>query len=105
MKIEYSPLNHLAKLLLQLNIPFEDPNRKSMGQILYPNNANRRCSIIFGPGSLGYEDGLLEIQGLTTEEEARRDDVVGNLTVVDVLNRIAEDWSEYRNVYYESESH
>lgn len=104
MKIEYNPLNNLAQMLLKLNIPFEDPSRESMGQILYPNDVDRRCSIIFGPGSYGYEDGLLEIQGLLTDEEETTNDVLGYLTVGDVLARIMRDW-EVNKDEYESESY
>lgn len=99
MEIEYNPLNHLAILLLKSGVPFEDADRAEMGQILYPSRADRRCSIIFGPGSIGYEDGNLEIQGLLTPEEERSDTVAGNLTVIDVLARIARDWKYYEEEY------
>ena len=99
MEIEYNPLNHLAILLLKMGIPFEDADRAEMGQILYPSRADRRCSIIFGPGSIGYENGDLEIQGLLTDAEAMSDSVAGNLNVLDVLARITRDWKSYEEEY------
>lgn len=99
MEIEYNPLNHLGILLLKRGIPFEDADRAEMGQLLYPSRADRRCSIIFGPGSIGYEDGNLEIQGLLTDLEAMSDSVAGNLTVIDVLARITRDWKYYEEEY------
>lgn len=99
MEIEYNPLNHLGILLMQGGIPFEDADRAEMGQLLYPSRADRRCSIIFGPGSIGYDNGNLEIQGLLTDVEAMSDTVAGNLTVIDVLTRIIHDWKYYKEVY------
>ena len=99
METEYNPLNHLGRLLLMRGIPFEDADRAEMGQLLYPSRADRRCSIIFGPGSIGYENGNLEIQGLLTDVEAMSDSVAGNLTVIDVLVRITRDWKYYEEEY------
>ena len=94
-----NPLNILAKDLLFLSIPFEDVTRGSHARLVYPDEENVRCSIIFFPSSYGYEVGKLEIMGLLTPEEKERDSVCGYLSEEEVLKRIYEDWRHFKNEY------
>ena len=50
------------------------------------------CTVIQGPGTIGYEEGLLEISGLLTDEEYELDSVIGGLTADDVFQRIRSHW-------------
>ena len=62
-------------------------------RIKYPKiGTDEVCSVIYGPGTYGYPEGLLEIMGLLTDEEAKYDDVVGHLTAEDVFSRIKADY-------------
>ena len=102
---KYKAIFQLAEKLKEAGIPFDfhDRSRKEMGiekyQIEYPagyanKNQRRKCSVIEGDGSYGRFDDLLEIMGLLTEEEEKRDCVVGWLTVDDVFNRIQADYTK-----------
>jgi len=57
------------------------------------------ADVICKPGSYGYEDGLFEIRGveLMTPEECAEDDVVGFLTMEDVIARIVKAYKEYKS--------
>ncbi len=96
-------IDKLKKMLDDASIPYES-NEFTYGammepdQICYPKASliARRCSIIFGRGTYGYEDGLLEIMGLLTPEEEEYDSVVGYLSAEEVFERINEDWAEYK---------
>jgi len=50
------------------------------------------CSVIQHAFSFGGSRDLLEIRGLLTDEEARWDSVVGNLSAADVFERIKQHW-------------
>lgn len=106
-------MNEFEKLVNMLNdakIPYErnddDPNNEyymvtghePMKRIIYgsdlaPGNCCV-CSVIYGWGSYGYDEGLIEIMGLLTPEEEECDDVRGYLTADDVFNRIKKHWEE-----------
>lgn len=92
-------IDKLKKMLDDNDIPYEY-SRTVTGSdhICYPEVAtrNRRCSIIFGPATYGYEKGLLEIMGLLTPEEEEMDSVVGYLTAENVFGRISKDWAEHK---------
>jgi hypothetical protein len=104
-----SPIIELSKRLNELNIP----HKLNEGQIVFyePRVAhllfNRikyegkwtESDIICKPGSYGYEDGLFEIKGidLMTPEECAEDDVVGYLTMEDVITRIVKAYKLYKN--------
>ena len=94
-----NPLTELRRLLNEAGIPYEDhpePLALSvMDRVWYVRDKNVICSAIWGYGSYGYKDGLIEIMGLLTEEERERDDVVGYLTPEEVFRRIKRDWETF----------
>ena len=61
-------------------------------QVWYPSRDNSICDVICHPYSYGGDEGLLEIMGLLTEEEAECDDVVGWLDAKNVFARIYVDY-------------
>lgn len=97
-------LDKLEKYLKDNNIPHqridERPNLTNMQglelfglgydfhQICVPSRTNCEFDVICHKGSYGYEEGLLEIMGLLTEEEAEEDSVLGYLSAEDVIERI-----------------
>lgn len=89
-KIYFVEMNKLINLLTSENIPFE--TRKSWdntSQVLYPSIKNHTCDVICHSGSIGSEKGLLEIMGLTLDE-----DVEGYLTAEEVFTRIKKNYIE-----------
>lgn len=91
--IELDEFHKLVFMLNEAGIPYErdddpDDSTMDMKRIHYPQNNKFVCSAIFGHGSYGYEDGLLEIMGLLTDEELKIDNVLGHLTAEDVFQRI-----------------
>jgi hypothetical protein len=96
-------MNEMTKLLMALkalDIPHEVINQQWTGtpQIWYPNAKEPKMDIICHEYSYGGRDGLLEIMGLLTEEEAEYDSVVGYLTAENVLARILKDRAENKEV-------
>ena len=81
----------LMRRLSKMNIPYEIDYSvvPDFVQLWYPNKENAVCDVIWHPYSFGFEDGLLEIMGLTEDEE---DTVEGYLTGEQVARRIASDW-------------
>lgn len=65
-------------------------------KIIY-NKAWMQADVICKPGSYGYDDGLFEIMGadLMTPEECAQDDVVGYLTMEDVIERIVKAYHKF----------
>ena len=63
-------------------------------RIKYPKKEDFVCSVIFGYGTYGFEDGKLEIMGLLTPDEEQYDSVAGYLTAEDVFNRISKHYKE-----------
>ena len=57
------------------------------------------ADVICKPGSYGYDKGLFEIKGidLMTPEECAEDDVVGYLTMENVIARIVKAYKLYKN--------
>lgn len=104
-----SPIIKLSKRLNELNIP----HKLTKGQILFYEprvtlfwgskikyeGKWTEADIICKPGSYGYEEGLFEIKGidLMTPEECAEDDVVGYLTMEDVITRIVKAYKLYKN--------
>lgn len=80
--------------LKTIGIPFEVTEQDFFHtkQVWYPSKANAVCDVICHEFSMGGNEGLLEIMGLLTEEEAERDSVVGWLDAVNVVTRIASHW-------------
>lgn len=84
-------MNEMSKLINLLEgakIPyeiFEQPfGVTKYTQVYYPNKKNNVCDVICNPMSYGHEKGLLEIMGLTEND----DDVEGYLTSMQVFTRI-----------------
>lgn len=84
-------MTELMRRLSKMNIPYEidDSVVPDFVQLWYPSRENVVCDVIWHPYSFGYEDGLLEIMGLTDDEE---DTVEGYLTGEQVARKIASDW-------------
>ena len=88
-------IKKLSDMLTAANIPYElttDAEGNSDNQLWYPNYENRVMDAICNKYSYGGDEGLIEIMGLLTEEEAEHDDVVGYLTPEDVFKRITQDY-------------
>ena len=93
-----NPIIELRDRLDEAGIPYENVDGCGMSRVHYPHRYPFVCSAIWGEGSYGYENGLIEIMGLLTPEEEEYDSVVGNLTVDEVFNRIKNDWEESKEV-------
>lgn len=87
---DYKEIFKLKELLEKARIPFVWKERKESNgyQILYLDADDVVCSVIEHSFSYGNEKDLLEIQGLLTEKEEECDSVLGNLTAVNVFERI-----------------
>lgn len=97
-KVEkYSAIHFLAEELEAKGIPFHFKLLPAQGgfQILYPKENSVVCSIIEHNFSRGHEENLLEIYGLNEKAERNFDDVIGNLTVEEVLEIIQKDYNNY----------
>ena len=99
----------LKQMLKKANIPFEftdDKNHykeieatnnlalikaakdlKNSYRIIIYKYGKRLCDVIYGYGSYGYEEGLLEIMGGLTQEENENSSVLGYLTAEEVFKR------------------
>lgn len=94
--------NKLVKLLDEANIPYErydslnisEDSSLDIYRIHYPKHQHLVCSCIFGRGTYGSYEGLLEIMGLLTPEESEHGSVVGFLTAENVFERIRKHWEE-----------
>lgn len=93
-----NPIDELRNRLDEASIPYENMDRYGMSHIHYPSDNHFICSAIWGEGSYGYENGLIEIMGLLTPKEEEYDNVVGDLTVDEVFNRIKNDWEKRKEV-------
>lgn len=79
----------LSKMLDKEGIPHEDMQIFDGLQVNYPNKENCICDAICHSFSCGHEQGLLEIMGLTED-----DDVEGYLTAKEVFKRIKKHYKE-----------
>ena len=88
-------MNKLMWLLENANIPYEIVYQDWTDsiQVWYPSKEDAVCDAICHHYSYGGKEGLLEIMGLLTDEEAEYDSVVGWLTAENVFTRI------YRHYY------
>lgn len=86
MKNRMNEMGRLAEMLTAMEIPHVVLPKRGGLQLLYPRMGDWVCSVICFDGSCGYEDGLLEIMGLTHNG----DSVEGYLTAEDVFVRILE---------------
>lgn len=88
-------IGKLINLLFDHCVPFEvttDAEGNKYNQVWYPSKEESVCNAICHKYSYGYENGLLEIMGLLTEEESKVDSVAGWLTAEDVFERIWRHW-------------
>lgn len=83
-------MNKLMWLLDNALIPYElvYQDWTDSIQVWYPSKENAICDVICHRFSYGGDEGLLEIMGLLTDEEAEYDSVVGWLTAKNVFTRI-----------------
>lgn len=86
--MEYKEIFRLKEMLEKAEIPFEFGEYMGGYHLCYPNNKIKECSVIEHDCSYGREQDLLEIMGLLTDEELKRDDVVGFLSAENVFERI-----------------
>ena len=94
-KMEYTEIFTLKTMLTSAKIPFVFVERDdAFGfQICYPAKGKSCvCSVIEHQYSYGNEKDLLEIQGLLTSDEEKRenDSVLGYLSAADVFERISQ---------------
>lgn len=81
--MELKEIKKLIKMLDKEEIPYEDMPIFDGYQVNYPNKQDCVCDAICHSFSYGHEKGLLEIMGLTED-----DDVEGYLTAKEVFKRI-----------------
>lgn len=89
----YNQILVLKKKLECEGIPFDFEEMFGGYHILYPNKEDVVCSVIEHDGSYGNDADLLEIMGLTADE-----DVEGYLTAEDVFNRIAKHYNSLQDI-------
>lgn len=94
----YAEFDKLVKMLDDAGIPYEREDSVgffTMDRVKYPSIDDCECSVIYGYGSYGYDDGTLEIMGLLTPEEEEYDQVVGYLTAEEVFERISKHYEDF----------
>ena len=111
----------LKQMLEEANIPFEFTDDKNnykeieatnnlalikaaeelanSYQIIIYKNGEILCDVIYGYGSYGYEQGLLEIMGGLTKEENENSSVLGYLTAEEVFKRFKYCYDNETNFY------
>lgn len=111
----YEEIKKLDTLLTEANIPHDFHPAQGGFQITYYGKNGKPkaepgvirgagvgaiCSAIETPFSYGHENDTIEISGLMTEEERRRqqDTVMGNLSAEDVFERIRKDWERSQSI-------
>lgn len=88
-------MTEMERLIYKLDnaaVPYETREIWGTTQVCYPSIENMKCDAICHAYSYGGDEGLLEIMGLLTDEEAEYDSVVGWLTADDVFSRIIRDY-------------
>lgn len=83
-------VDKLTTMLEATNIPFEITENYGRPQVWYPNKEHPVCDAICHWGSYGHQTGLIEIMGLTHND----DSVEGYLNADEVFSRIKEHWEE-----------
>lgn len=97
----YNCIAELIKLgimLIEADIPFTFEWIPYGGHIIYSYRGMEVCSVIEGLLSEGFEENTLEIMGLLTKAELKRDYIAGYLTAEDVFQRIN---SHYQQIKFE----
>lgn len=89
VEVNYTEMGKLEQLLQDAKIPYRMDYVLGMPSVrYYGHNDELICDAICHSYSDGYEEGLLEIMGLTSNE----DSVEGWLTSEEVFDRFSEDW-------------
>lgn len=89
VEVNYTKMGKLEQLLQDAKIPYRIDYVAGMPSVrYYGHNDELICDAICHSYSYGYAEGLLEIMGLTSNE----DSVEGWLTSEEVFDRISEDW-------------
>ena len=82
----YYELAKVRTALIHYNIPYEDKSDLFMDRLHFINKYGVPCSVIFGPGSYGYDEGRLEAMPLVTlSEDETFDDVEGHLLAETII--------------------
>lgn len=84
-------ITHIDKLITMLettDIPFEVTERNGRPQVWYPSKEHSICDAICHWGSYGHQTGLIEIMGLTHNDNS----VEGYLNADEVFTRIKKHW-------------
>lgn len=89
----YQEILRLDKMLTEAEIPHELVRYFDGWQIIYPGKDTKVADVIEHCASLGREEDKLEIMGLLTDEESKKDDVLGGLTAEEVFARIKEQYT------------
>ena len=93
IEIDYTEMIRLELLLQEAKIPYRIDYVIGMPSVrYYGHGKNLTCDAICHSGSYGHEEGLLEIMGLTRNDNG--DSVEGWLTSEEVFDRISEDWNK-----------
>ena len=91
IEIEYIEMGKLEQFLQEAKIPYRIEYIWGMPSVRYYGHGDELiCDAVCHSGSYGHEEGLLEIMGLTRND----DSVEGWLTSEEVFDRIFEDWSK-----------
>lgn len=91
IEIDYTEMVRLELLLQEAKIPYQMDYVMGMPSVRYYGHGDELiCDAICHRGSYGHEIGLLEIMGLTRND----DSVEGWLTSEEVFDRISEDWNK-----------
>lgn len=90
----WTQVDELITMLEKTNIPFEVTQNYGRPQVWYPNQEHPVCDAICHWGSYGHQTGLIEIMGLTHND----DTVEGYLSAEEVFNRIKKHWEENGNM-------
>ena len=84
-------MDRLIDMMVKWDIPFSlttDICGNVFGQLWYPSVEEKVCDVICHEYSYGGKEGLLEMMGLLTEDEAKHESVLGWLTAEEVFHRI-----------------
>ena len=85
---EWTQVDELITMLEKTDIPFEVTENNGRPQVWYPDDKHPICDAICHWCSYGHQTGLIEIMGLTHND----DSVEGYLTADEVFARIKEHW-------------
>ena len=91
----YTEIKKLHDMLTESKVPHVFHKLMDGWQVIYPEDGPFRVmDTVEHFGSYGSSDDLLEIMGLLTPEEAEVDSVIGNLSAIDVFDRIYRHWND-----------